>query len=89
MYASTGNNGASGAAFAAKAGMPCVILTVKGVNKTLETFMQVYGAKLIGVKTVSERWEVLKYLVNQCGWYPATNYVVPIVGKQSMGYRGL
>lgn len=88
VYASTGNNGASGAAFAAKAGMPCVILTVKGVNKTLETFMQVYGAKLIGVKTVSERWEVLKYLVNQCGWYPATNYVVPIVGSNPWAIEG-
>lgn len=88
VYASTGNNGASGAAFAAKAGIPCVILTVKGVNPTLETFMQVYGARLIGVKTVSERWEVVRYLTNQCGWYPATNYTVPIVGSNPWAIDG-
>ena len=88
VYASTGNNGASGAAFAAKAGMPCIILTVRGVNPTLETFMQVYGAALIGAKTTADRWKVLKYLVDSYGWYPATNYVVPIVGSNPWAIDG-
>jgi len=88
IYASTGNNGASGAAFAAKAGLPCIIVTVKGVNKTLETFMQVYGAKVIGVPTVSDRWTVLKHLVDEYGWYPATNYIIPIVGSNPWAIEG-
>ena len=88
IYASTGNNGASGAAFAAKAGLPCVIMTVKGVNKTLETFMQIYGASVVGVETGEERWKVLKYMVDEYGWYPATNYTVPIVGSNAWGMEG-
>ncbi|MGE7656441.1 threonine synthase [Bacillus altitudinis] len=88
IYASTGNNGASGAAYAAKAGMPCIVLTVKGVNKTLETFMQAYGACVIGVKTTSERWNILKECVDKFGWYPATNYTVPIVGSNPWAIEG-
>lgn len=88
VYASTGNNGASGAAFASKAGLPCVIMTVKGVNKTLETFMQIYGASLIGVKTVQDRWKAVKYMVDEYGWYPATNYTVPIVGSNGWAIEG-
>ncbi|EEQ57590.1 putative threonine synthase [Clostridiales bacterium 1_7_47FAA] len=88
IYASTGNNGASGAAFAAKAGLPCIIMTVTGVNKTLETFMQIYGASLIGVKTTADRWKVLKHMVDENGWYPATNYVVPIVGSNPWAIDG-
>lgn len=88
IYASTGNNGASGAAFAAKAGLPCIIMTVKGVNKTLETFMQVYGASLIGVKTISDRWNAVKYMVDEYGWLPATNYTIPIVGSNGWAIDG-
>ncbi|MGN0371814.1 MAG: pyridoxal-phosphate dependent enzyme [Enterocloster sp.] len=87
VYASTGNNGASGAAFAAKAGLPCIILTVKGVNKTLEVFMQVYGAAVIGARTSQDRWTILAELVKK-GWYPATNYTVPIVGSNAWGIEG-
>lgn len=88
IYASTGNNGASGAAFAAKAGLPCVILTVKGVNRTLETFMQVYGACVIGAASGPDRWNVLKRMVDEYGWFPATNYVIPITGSNPWAMEG-
>ncbi|MBR4400086.1 MAG: pyridoxal-phosphate dependent enzyme [Synergistes sp.] len=88
VYASTGNNGASGAALAAKAGLPCIILTVKGVNPTLEKFMQIYGACVIGAKSTEARWNAEKSLVDNYGWYPATNYVVPIVGSNPWAIDG-
>ncbi len=88
VYASTGNNGASGAAYAAKAEKPCVVLTVKGVNPTLETFMSVYGAGILGMKTTADRWDVMKELVEKYNWYPATNYVVPIVGSNPWAIEG-
>ena len=88
VYASTGNNGASGAALAAKAGLPCVILTVKGVNPTLEKFMQIYGACVIGVRSTEDRWAIEKRLTDDYGWYPATNYVVPIVGSNPWAIDG-
>lgn len=90
IYASTGNNGASGAAYAAKAGIPCIVLTVKGVNPTLETFMQAYGACVVGARTTQDRWTILKECVDNYGWYPATNYTIPIVGSNpwaSDGYK--
>ena len=40
---------------AAKAGLPRAIMTVTGVNRTLEAFMQVYGACLIGCKFFADR----------------------------------
>lgn len=88
VYASTGNNGASGAALAAKAGLPCVILTVKGVNPTLEKFMQIYGACVIGARSTEARWSIEKSLVDDYGWYPATNYTVPIVGSNPWAIDG-
>jgi threonine synthase len=88
IYASTGNNGASGAAYAAKVGMPCIILTVKGVNPTLEVFMQAYGACVIGVKTIADRWKILKECVDKYNWYPATNYTIPIVGSNPWAIDG-
>lgn len=88
IYASTGNNGASGAAYAAKANLPCIVLTVKGVNPTMETFMQAYGASIIGVKSVLDRWKVLREFVEKLGWYPATNYTIPIVGSNPWGIDG-
>lgn len=88
IYASTGNNGASGAAYAAKAGMPCIVLTVKGVNPTLETFMQAYGACIMGVKTTADRWTILQECVDKYHWYPATNYTVPIVGSNPWAIDG-
>lgn len=88
IYASTGNNGASGAAYAAKAGLPCIVLTVKGVNPTLETFMQAYGACIIGVKSTADRWTILQECVDKYNWYPATNYTVPIVGSNPWAIDG-
>lgn len=88
IYASTGNNGASGAAYAAKAGLPCIVLTVKGVNPTLETFMQAYGACVIGAHSAAERWTILKECVEKYHWYPATNYTIPIVGSNPWAIDG-
>src|ERR1043166_374373 len=44
---STGNHGASPAAYAARAGLPCVIFTLASVPETMKTLMQAYGAAVI------------------------------------------
>ena len=88
VYATTGNNGASGAAYAAKAGIPCLILTVKKASQSFKTFMQVYGAAVVAVDTYEERWMLMEKCVREFGWYPATNYVDPIVGSNAWGNEG-
>src|SRR2546425_6012524 len=44
---STGNHRASTAAYAARAGLPCVIFTLASVPETMKTLMQAYGAAVV------------------------------------------
>ena len=48
---STGNHGASTAAYAARAGLPCVIFTLASVPDTMKTLMQAYGAAVVPCAT--------------------------------------
>ena len=48
---STGNHGASTAAYAARAGLPCVIFTLASVPDTMKTLMQAYGAAVVACPT--------------------------------------
>lgn len=88
VFATTGNNGASGAAYAAKANMPCLILTVKKASPTFKTFMQIYGAAVVAVDTYEDRWVLMERCVNEYGWYPGTNFVDPLVGSNAWGNEG-
>ncbi len=88
VFATTGNNGASGAAYAAKAGMPCLILTVKKASPSFKAFMQVYGAAVVALETYEDRWVLMEKCVNEFGWYPGTNFVDPLVGSNAWGNEG-
>jgi threonine synthase len=88
VFATTGNNGASGAAYAAKAGMPCLILTVKKASPSFKIFMQVYGAAVVALETYEDRWVLMERCVNEYGWYPGTNFVDPLVGSNAWGNEG-
>jgi len=88
VLASTGNNGASAAAYAARVGLPCLILTVKKTFPTLKTFMQVYGAAVVALETIEDRWLLMERCVNEYGWYPGTNFVEPLVGSNAWGNEG-
>src|SRR5687767_6786766 len=57
---STGNHGASTAAYAARAGLPCVIFTVASVPDTMKTLMQAYGAAVVACPTAEARWELMR-----------------------------
>ena len=88
VFATTGNNGASGAAYAAKANMPCLILTVKKASPAFKTFMQIYGAAVVALETYEDRWVLMERCVNDHGWYPGTNFVDPLVGSNAWGNEG-
>jgi threonine synthase len=88
VFATTGNNGASGAAYAAKAGMPCLILTVKKASSSFKAFMQIYGAAVVALETYEDRWVLMEKCVNEFGWYPGTNFVDPLVGSNAWGNEG-
>lgn len=87
---STGNHGASAAAYAARAGLRAVVLTREGVDRATTAFMQVYGALVLRT-TRRGRWTLLRHGVHHLGWYPLSTYTPTPTGNPygSDGYRTL
>ena len=84
----SGNHGASTAAYAAKAGLPCVIFTTPEIPQTMKTLMQVYGAYVVVVPTPRDRWTLMRQCVEQFQWYPTSGYLYPPVGSNPWGIEG-
>jgi len=85
---STGNHGASTAAYAARAGLPCVIFTLASVPETMKTLMQAYGAAVVACPTSESRWTLMREGVERFGWYPTSGFVAPPVGSNPWGVEG-
>src|SRR5262245_50294130 len=85
---STGNHGASTAAYAARAGLPCVIFTLASVPETMKTLMQAYGAAVVACPTSESRWALMKEGVEHLGWYPTSGFVMPPIGSNPYGIEG-
>jgi len=88
VAASSGNQGASLALYAAAAGVPCAIITTLQINPIWARAISLTGAKLIMVDEPKQRWRLMQQMVEQEGWYPATNYVDPPVGSNPFGVQG-
>jgi threonine synthase len=88
VIASTGNHGASTAAYAARAGLPCVIFTLASVPETMKTLMQAYGAAVVACPTSESRWALMQQGVERLGWYPTSGFVLPPVGSNPWGIEG-
>jgi threonine synthase len=88
VASSSGNAGASAAAYAAQAGLACVVLTTQNAGGAMVTQMRAYGAMLLKVPTSADRWTVLSEGVARYGWFPTTAYFGPAVGSNAMGIEG-
>jgi threonine synthase len=86
--ASTGNHGAATAAYAARAGLPCVIFTLASVPDTMKILMQAYGAAVVACPTPEARWRLMREGIEHLGWYPAGGFVVPPIGSNPYGIEG-
>ncbi|MEJ3750900.1 pyridoxal-phosphate dependent enzyme [Actinomycetes bacterium KLBMP 9797] len=86
--ASTGNHGASLAAYAARAGLHCVIFTLASVPATMKTLMLSYGADVVAVPTSEHRYVLMAEGVRRHGWYPASNGSGRPVGSTPYGIDG-
>lgn len=86
--ASTGNAGAALAAYAARAGLHCVMFTGTDVPKTMQTFMGAYGALLCLLEGGANRRALAALGIEQFGWYPGTNVTDPPVGSNAYGIEG-
>ena len=85
---SSGNAGAATAAYAARAGMPCVMFTTQQFPLAMKVQMGVYGTKLIAVPTIYDRWRLVEAAVERFGWFPVTVFVYPLVGSNIYGIEG-
>lgn len=88
VSSSSGNAGAATAAYAARAGLPCVIVTYKAAAGPMVTQMRAYGAMLLTVPASADRWRVVSAAVERFGWYPTTVYCGPAVGSNPLGIEG-
>jgi threonine synthase len=88
VAASSGNAGASLAAYAAAAGIACKIISTRKMNPIWRKAIELPGAELILVDTPQERWPVMQKMVEEENWYPVTNFVSPPVGSNAFGIQG-
>jgi len=85
---STGNHGAATAAYAAAAGLPCVVFTIPEVPETMKVLMQSYGAYVLATPTPIDRWKLMRQCVKEFSWVPISGYVSPPIGSNPYGIDG-
>jgi threonine synthase len=83
---STGNHGASAAAYAAAAGMRCAVLLPDETPELLLDLIQAYGAQAI-VTRWQARGRLLETLVRDHGWFP-TSTLAPMPVGSPFGIEG-
>ena len=88
IAASSGNGGHSLAAYAGRAGVPCVILSTKKLSPQWKQAIEATGATLQITETSEERWKVMQQMMEKEGWYPFTNFITPPVGSIPFAVQG-
>ncbi|MFH8367018.1 pyridoxal-phosphate dependent enzyme [Streptomyces sp. NPDC018031] len=79
VVASSGNHGASAAAFAARAGLRCVVLASADAPPAVLSFLQAYGAVVLPVPP-GGRWPLMRRIVERVGLHPVSNLTVTHTG---------
>lgn len=72
VVASSGNHGASAAAYAARAGLRCVVLTSPQAPPAVVSFLHAYGAEVLPVP-VEARWPLVRRISEEYGLHPVSN----------------
>jgi threonine synthase len=70
--ASSGNHGASAAAYARRAGLRCVVISTPDAQRAFEHFQTALGSDFLLVSP-QERWPTLNRIVEETGFMPASN----------------
>ena len=70
--ASSGNHGAAAAAYAARAGLPCVLFITEGTEPHLVRMVTAYGAAVVPLPRPLRR-VLMRQLVERAGYMPVSN----------------
>ncbi|MFF4217423.1 threonine synthase [Streptomyces nondiastaticus] len=79
VVASSGNHGASAAAYAARAGLRCVVLAPAALPAAADAFLHAYGAVVLPVAQEA-RWPLMRQIVDRLGLHPVSNLTVTHTG---------
>jgi threonine synthase len=85
---SSGNAGAAAAAYAARAGIPCVVFTTRAFPGMMQRFMRSYGAMVVATPTAADRWMLNRAVATEWGWMRISNVVDPPVGSHPIAVEG-
>ncbi|MFF2806734.1 pyridoxal-phosphate dependent enzyme [Streptomyces sp. NPDC058000] len=89
VAASSGNAGAAAAAYAARAGLRCVVFTTDGVPAGLRAQIDALGAeRVVHRGSTAERNAAMAEAVAQHGWYPLTSFSAPSPGGNPYANEG-
>ena len=72
VVASSGNHGASAAAYAARAGIPCVMLASAESPRAIVSFALGYGAMVL-IAPSESRWAAVRLVREHLGFQPVSN----------------
>ncbi|TIT24234.1 MAG: pyridoxal-phosphate dependent enzyme [Mesorhizobium sp.] len=86
--ASSGNAGASLAAYAARAGLKCVVVTFSGTAGAMLAQIRKYGASVVSLADKSHRWPLLAAGTERLGWFATSPFHSPVVGSHPVGIEG-
>lgn len=73
VASSTGNHGAAAAAYAARAGLPCVVLTSPETPPSMQGFLRAYGAAVLAVEDWDARATAVDRLADEHGFHAVTS----------------
>ena len=88
VVSSTGNHGAAIAAYAARAGLRCAVMTLASVPLAMKVLMQSYGAQVVAFEQPVDRWTVMSAGIRERGWVPMSGWVNPPSGSNPYGIDG-
>ncbi|KJS57343.1 threonine synthase [Streptomyces rubellomurinus subsp. indigoferus] len=77
--ASSGNHGASAAAYAARAGLRCVVFAGPDLPPAVDSFLTAYGAVVLPVPWEA-RWPLMRQAVERYGLHPVSNLTATHTG---------
>lgn len=72
IVASSGNHGASASAYAAAAGLPCIVLASATAPRAMQAFVAAYGGAALAVPA-QHRWSLMAKLREVTGFHPVSN----------------
>jgi threonine synthase len=85
---SSGNAGASLAAYAARAGLPCVMVTFAHGAGPMLAQARKYGGMVLPLTSKTARWTLLGEAVERLGWFVTSPFRAPVVGSHPIGIEG-